>query len=90
MNEKKTFKQEVKDWWQDNKKAIKAGITCGVIGILYGMVKGMTAADNMWLRNGYSRAGYIPDKPSDELGLTEENCDDPELLEVVNFENENS
>lgn len=28
--------------------------------------------------------------PCDELGLTEANCDDPELLELVKFENENS
>lgn len=33
MDEKKTFKQQVNDWWQDNKRVIKVGITFGVIGI---------------------------------------------------------
>lgn len=90
MNEKKTFKQEVKDWWQENKKAIKAGITCGLIGVVYGMFVGHSGATSLFLRNGYGPTRDDHEVPCDEFGLTEENCDDPEFLEIVRFENENS
>lgn len=90
MDEKKTFKQQVKDWWQENKRVIKAGITFGVIGIGYGFIKGMNAANDSWLKHGFERAVDDSDDSSDNFGLTEENCDDPELLEMVKNENENS
>ena len=51
MNEKKGFKQELKDWWDDNKRAIKAGVVCGFIGIVYGLIKGFETNNEMWLRH---------------------------------------
>ena len=80
MNENKTFKQQMKDWWQDNKRVIKTGITFGILGVAYGFVKGVTTTDKMWLDYGFER---IEDhnEDSDEMhGLTDENCDDPDLL----------
>lgn len=90
MDEKKTFKQQVKDWWQENKRVIKVSITCGVIGIGYGFIKGMNAANDLWLRHGFERAVDDSDDSSDNFCLTEENCDDPELLEMIKTKIENS
>lgn len=90
MDEKKNFKRELKDWWQDNKRVIKAAVTFGVIGIGYGFIKGMGASNKMWIEHGYKQEYEDSDLPSDELGLTEANCDDPEMLEIVKFENENA
>lgn len=87
MNEKKTFKQQVKDWWQENKRVIKAGITFGVFGIGYGFIKGMNTANESWLNHGFERAFDDSEDQSDGFELTEENCDDPELLEIVRSEN---
>ena len=83
MDEKKTFKQQVKDWWQENKRVIKAGITCGLIGIGYGFIKGMTAANDLWLKHGFERAIDDSDDSSDGFKLTDKNCDDPDLLEMA-------
>lgn len=83
MNEKKTFYQEAKEWWQDNKKVVKTGVICGLIGLSYGFVKGVTTMAKMVVSNSIK---YEPDKtelPCDDLGLTDANCDDPELFELV-------
>ena len=90
MHEKKNFKKEIKDWWQDNKRVVKASVVCGFIGIMYGFAKGLSTNEKMWLENGFERAVDDSDLPCDEFGLTEEECDDPEFLEIVKFENENS
>ena len=90
MKEKRNWKQEIKDWWNDNKKVIKAGVVCGLLGIGYGFIKGLTTSNEMWMRHGFTKAEDDVEEPYDELGLTESNCDDPELLELVRFENENA
>lgn len=90
MKNKRNWKREIKDWWNENKSAIKAGFTFGMIGAFAGFATGVTSADKLWMEHGFERAVDYSDMPSDELGLTEENCDDPELLDLVNFENENS
>ena len=77
MDEKKTFKQQVKDWWQENKRVVKTGITFGVIGIGYGFIKGMTATNDLWLNHGFERAIDDSYDSSNEFGLTGENCNDP-------------
>lgn len=83
MDEKKTFKQQVKDWWQENKRVIKTGVVVGAFGVFYGFVKGVTTTNEMWFRNGFGRVeDYVGDS-GNEAGLTEENCDDPELLQMV-------
>lgn len=87
---KKTFKQQIKDFWNENKRVIKVGITFGALGFIYGFTKGMTAEEKLWLDHGFERAIDNSEMPSDEFGLTEANCDDPEYLELVRFENENS
>lgn len=90
MDAKRNFKQEVKDWWNDNKGCIKVGITCGLLGIAYGFVKGVTAS-NKWWYDGLSEAvNQKPEESNEEFVLDESNCDDPELLELVRSENENA
>lgn len=87
MEEKKTFKQQVKDWWQENKRVIKTGIAFGVLGVTYGFAKGLNTANESWLRHGFELALDDSEDSNDNYGLTEENCDDPELLEIVRSEN---
>lgn len=89
MNEKRNWKQEIKEWWQENKKVIKVGVTCGLAGLAYGFIKGTLTVSNMLLKGDITCVRYEkPDYDSDEL--TEENCDDPDFAELVRFENENS
>lgn len=77
MNEKKTFKQQVKDWWNENGRVIKAGIICGALGVAYGFIKGgLTVAD---MRLEYARTALN----DDDFEYTEENVDDPDLLELI-------
>ena len=90
MKEKRNFKQEIKDWWNDNKKVIKTGVVCGLIGIGYGFIKGLSTSDKMWMDHGFTRAIDKSEEPYDELVLDESNCDDPELLELIRLENENA
>ena len=88
--EERTFKYKARDWWHRNKRIIRVGVTCGFIGVMYGFIKGMATTDKMWLDHGFERAIDDSDMPCDELGLTEANCDDPEFIDIVNYEIENS
>ena len=90
MNEKKTFKQQIKDWWNDNKRVIKVGIAFGALGVAYGFIKGGAAVDKLWLEHGFERALDDSVAACDDLGLTEENCGDPEFAEIVKFENKHT
>lgn len=87
---KKTFKQQIKDFWNENKRVIKVGITFGALGFIYGFTKGMTAEEKLWLDHGFEKAIDNSETPSDEPGSAEDIRDDPEYLELVKFENENS
>lgn len=90
MDAKRNFKQEVKDWWNNNKGYIKVGITCGLIGIGYGFIKGVTTTDKLWMNTLRETVDQTLEESSDEFELNESNCDDPELLELVRSENENA
>lgn len=82
----KTFVQQLKDWWNDNKKVIKVGFTFGVLGVAYGFIKGAAVTDNMWLEHGFERALDESDTTSDKLEMIDEDHDNPELFEVVESE----
>ena len=41
MHDKRSFKQEVKDLWAENKGKVKAGAICLLIGGVYGFAKGI-------------------------------------------------
>lgn len=90
MNEKRDFKREIKDWWNNNKGKIKVGLTCCLVGFGYGFIKGICTSDKMWISRVNELESNDYEEPCDEFGLTESNCDDPELLELVKFENENA
>ncbi len=90
MDAKRNFRQEVKDWWNDNKGYIKVGITCGLLGIAYGFVKGVTTSDKLWIGGLGEAVNQKPEESNEEFVLNESNCDDPELLELVRSENENA
>lgn len=83
MEEKKTIKQRVKDWWKANKRTVTVGLTFGALGVAFGFIKGAGVTNEMWLEHGFERAGGYPEKNEDGSDLTEANCDDPELLEMV-------
>ena len=90
MDKKRNFKQGVKDWWSNNKGKVKVGITCGLVGIGYGFIKGVLANEKMWVDRVNKIEVIDTEEPHDEFGLTESNCDDPELLELIRLENENA
>ena len=74
---KKTFKQQIKDFWNENKRVIKVGLTFGALGFIYGFTKGMTAEEKLWFDHGFERAIDNSETPSDEPGSTEDIRDDP-------------
>lgn len=86
MKIRRNYKQEIKDWWVEHRKEVKTGLICGLVGLGYGFIKGMSASDKLWI-NGLSNA-IKEGSSGDNDGLTEENCDDPEFLELVRMENE--
>lgn len=91
MNEKRNWKQGIKDWWQENKRVIKTGVACGLAGLAYGFIKGSLTVADMVLRGDMYVQKADPVDWDADTGLTEENCDDPELLELVNgSDSENS
>ena len=45
----KSLKQKTSEWWDKNKTTVKLVITTTSIGILYGFIKGMSAANACWL-----------------------------------------
>lgn len=45
--EKTKLKQELKEFWNEYGKAIKAGTTCLAIGLFIGFVKGVCTSDKM-------------------------------------------
>ena len=87
MEEKRNFKDRVKDWWKDNKDVIKTGVVCGLIGVGYGFIKGLSASDKMWMDHGFTRA-EDESEPSSDFEYNESNVDDPELLELIRSEGE--
>lgn len=87
MKEKRNFKQEFKDWWNENKKVIKTGGLCLLIGAFYGFAKGVDS--------GTKFTGKLIDRipcqgndDDEEFTYDETNVDDPELLELIRLENE--
>lgn len=72
----KTFKQQVKDWWNDNGNVIKTGFIFGVLGVAYGFVHGMTAANELWIEHGYTMPLDDSEKLTEEFGEADEDiCD---------------
>ena len=72
MTNNKTFKQQVKDWWNDNKSAIKAGFVFGLMGAFYGMAIGTDLTNRTWLEAAYKSALNESKDEDDELGSTDD------------------
>lgn len=79
---KRNWKKEMKDWWDEHKTAVKTGAVCLTIGTFYGFVKGVNTMSDMLTRSIESTSD------EDSFEYTEENVDDPELLELINSSNE--
>lgn len=81
METKRNFKQEVKDWWKENKKVIKTGGLCLLIGAFWGFVKGVNCQTNINL----GLIAKIPNanESDDDFVYDETTVDDPELLELI-------
>ena len=47
--ELKTKKNRVSEWWDKNKTTVKLVVATTSIGVLYGFIKGMSAANSCWL-----------------------------------------
>lgn len=73
---KKTFKQQIKDFWNENKRVIKVGFTFGALGFIYGFSKGVVTNEQVWLdtlQDSLTNA----ESSSDEPGSIEDIRDDP-------------
>ena len=87
--EKRNYKQEIKEWWNENKRVIKTGAACIGVGFAWGYIRAVEHLSKIDIT--YTFEDRPKDaEPCDEFGLTESNCDDPELLELVKYENENA
>ena len=88
----RNWKQEIKEWWNENKTAIKAGFAFGMLGAFAGFAAGVTVTDRLWLE--HTTFEKISDasgnESDDDFMLDESNCDDPELLDLIRSEIENS
>lgn len=45
----KTTKNKTKEWWNKYKTTIKLVVVSTSIGVLYGLIKGMSTANSCWL-----------------------------------------
>lgn len=81
MKENKNIKQQIKDFWSENKQKIKVGAICLVSGLAIGYVKAF--GDLKEIKVTLNRVDKDKNNTDNNYGLTEENCDDPELLEMV-------
>ena len=88
----RNWKQEIKEWWNENKNAIKAGFAFGMIGAFAGFAAGVTATDRLWLEHTTFEGirDVSNDESDDGFVLDESNRDDPELLDLIRSEIENS
>mgnify|MGYP006978490694 CR=1 FL=1 len=81
----KTFKQQIKDWWNENKKVIKTGFIFGSIGVIYGFAHGVSATNELWLKGMYAIAADATEGPIEDSEETDDICDaNRDLLCVVN------
>lgn len=87
--EKRNYKQEIKEWWNENKRVIKTGAACLGVGFAWGFIKAVNQLNGIAITLTAGDKTY-GSEPCDDLGLTESNCDDPELLELAKLENENA
>ena len=46
-NNKRNFKNEIKDWWTDNREKVKIGVKCLGVGLAIGFVKGACTGMDM-------------------------------------------
>ena len=81
MKENKNIKQQIKDFWSKNKQKIKVGVICLVSGLAIGYVKAFD--DIKEIKVSFDVADKDKNNADNNYGLTAENCDDPELLEMV-------
>ena len=86
--QKRNWKEELKDTWAYCKPYIKTGVTCLFVGAFWGFVKGIDCQTNVYL----GLLAKIPNASDDEEDFVydETTVDDPELLELIRLENENS
>ena len=83
------MKEKIKNWMKEHKKLIKTGLYCFTIGALVGFVKGVLTESKI-LGSAYDRLPSRDDSSDDDYGLTEDNCDDPELLNIYTNKEEES
>lgn len=73
--EKRNFKQEIKDLWNENKGKIKVGGICLLVGCFYGFVKGMNAQGQLTGKAMTDLIDKIPELPEPDDLTYEEMAD---------------
>ena len=62
-NEKRSFKEEVKNFWEEHGKTIKVGIKCLATGLLVGFIKGVLTESEIHSREVCKLIDKIPYEP---------------------------
>ena len=89
--QKRNWKEEIKDTWTYCRPYIKTALACLCVGWMYGFIKGMDTNNEQWLKYGFERArDESEENERDDFVYDETTVDDPELLELIRMENENS
>ena len=80
-NEKRNWKQELKDAWNENKGKIKIGVTCLGLGAIYGLIKGYGMA-NASVNKLIDKIPYTPEY-GDISEYIYSNLDKPEVIDEI-------
>lgn len=69
METKRNFKDELKDWWADNRDKVKIGLKCLGVGLAIGFVKGAFTGIRMQQDTVNQLIDKVPYEPDcDDIG----------------------
>lgn len=88
---KRTWKEELKDTWDYCAPYLKVGATCLLVGAFWGFVKGVECQTDVVLGLSAKIPNYRDENETEDSFVYDETTvDDPELLELIRMENENT
>lgn len=62
---KRIFKEEINDWWDENKTKIKFGAKCLALGLGIGFIKGVLTTNKLHERNLSAMIDRLPPDETD-------------------------
>lgn len=84
---KRNFKEEFNDWWDENKTKIKIGVKCLVIGLGVGFIKGVLTTNKLHERNLSAMIDRLPPEETDCRSYIETHIDEfkPFIKEEMSY-----